>query len=213
MDNMQYNFNGIYRLFSVTGNETLSISVYQGAASMVVFKKGTESRRPVVKMSLGDATILKLVDILTNLMDASPETRMPFLQMTFNRETRAYEQTTSFVFFKDERRCYGVEVSNRAIPTPIKFIFKCPSTFSTGSEAMTDEQKSTLGLKEFIRVLDRKLEVATLLSRFNMDPLQNKGSNRNGNFNRGGNQGGQQRAPYSSGGGASIAGEEDSVFG
>ena len=201
----------MWKSFSITGNETISLSVYQGSASLVVFKKGSESRRPVVKMTLTIASCLKIADILTQLLDAQPETRQPFLQMSFNKETRAYEQNTSFVFFKDERRCYGLEISNRAIPTPIKILFKCPATFSTGSEALSDEQKSQLAVRELIIILRDQIPQAMLLSRFNMEPIQKGGPRSGGTYRRkNADSGRSNQDPYSS---PSPSGGSDEIFG
>lgn len=207
MADMTYNFNKLWSGYSQTGNETLNLSVYQGMASLVMFRKNSESKRPVVKMTLGGAAVIKLRDILRNLMDAQPDTRLPFVQMTFNKESRTYEQATNFVFFKDEKRCYGIEISNKLNPTPVKVMFKCPTTFSTGAESMTEEQKSVLGLREFLEVMTT-LPIALLLSRFNLEPIQRKSYGKG----KGGNGGGyrsQSRDPYGSSGGS----EEDNVFG
>lgn len=215
MDKLKFNTNGLWKAFSQTGNETLSISLYQGAASIVMFKKGSESRRPVVKMTLSIAACLKITDILKTLLDAQPESRQPFVQMAFNKENRTYEQTTSFVFFKDDKRCYGIEISNKFIPTPIKIMFRCPSTFASGSEPLTDEQKSILAVREFMTILTDQIPVAMLLSRFNMDPLPQRGGNGGGGGGQrsgGGNyqrrDNGGSRDPYGSSGS-----EEDSIFG
>lgn len=176
-----YNLNRLWSSFSVNGNETLSLSVFQSNASVVMFKKGSDSRRPVVKMNLSLAACIKIADILRSLLDSQPETRMPFVQMRFNRDTRSYEQETSFVFFKDEKKCYGIEISSKLLPAPAKIMFKCSSTFSTGSETMTDEQKSVLGVREFIMILTNQIPTAMLLSRWNMEQSTRPSGNVRGN--------------------------------
>lgn len=180
-----YNFNALWKAYSQTGNETLQLSVYQGTASLVMFRKGSESRRPVVKMSLGLSSIIKLADILKILLDAQPDTRAPFVQMNFNKETRTHEPATNFVFFKDDKRCYGVEISNKLNPVPVKIMFKCPNTFSTGSEAMTDEQKSVLGVRELITWLENMV-TALFLSRWNVESMNQKPkpNGQNGGYQR-----------------------------
>lgn len=178
MQENKYNFNNLWRTFSQTGNETLSISVYNGTASLVVFKKGSESKRPAVKMNLGYSSIRLIWNILRSLKDAQPGTRSPFVQRMFNKESREYDQATSFVFFKDEKRCYGVEVSNKFIPTPIKFTFKCGATFSKGSEPLNDEQRSLLALEELIYWMsDQGLPHAIMLSKFNLELSHGNGNN------------------------------------
>ena len=208
MDN-KFNLNGLWKFFSQTGNENVSISVYNGVASLVIFRKNTENRRPAVKMNMSLAMCLKIADLLKTLLDAQPDTRCPFIKMQFNKEARNYEQATSFVFFKDDKRCYGIEVTNRQITTPIRIMLKSASTFTTGNEPMTDEQKSVLAVRELITILTQQIPMALLLSRFNMETPQRNGGNGRpsggGNYPRRDNGG--SRDPYGSGS------EEDSVFG
>lgn len=192
----KYNLNGLWRLYSQTGNETLSLSVYNSTASIVVFKKGTESRKPSVKLNLSLPAMHLIASLLKMLKDAQPNTRQPFVSQKFDKDSREYRADTSFIFFKDDKRCYGIEISNKFIPTPIKFIFRAPATFSKGSEPLSDEQKSLLGLEEFLYWVEVGLPQAMLLSRFNMD-LMNNNSNNNRGQHSNGNSNGYQKQNYS----------------
>ena len=192
----KYNLNGLWRLYSQTGNETLSLSVYNSTASIVVFKKGTESRKPSVKLNLSLPAMHLIASLLKMLKDAQPNTRQPFVSQKFDKDSREYRADTSFIFFKDDKRCYGIEISNKFIPTPIKFIFRAPATFSKGSEPLSDEQKSLLGLEEFLYWVEVGLPQAMLLSRFNMD-LMNNNSNNNRGQHSNGNLNGYQKQNYS----------------
>ena len=192
----KYNLNGLWRLYSQTGNETLSLSVYNTTASIVVFNKGTESRKPSVKLNLSLPALHLISNLLKLLKDAQPNTRQPFVSQKFDKDSREYRADTSFIFFKDDKRCYGIEISNKFIPTPIKFIFRAPATFSKGSEPLSDEQKSLLGLEEFLYWVEVGLPQAMLLSRFNMD-LMNNNSNNNRGQHSNGNSNGYQKQNYS----------------
>lgn len=199
MSDSKFNLNAIWRSFSQTGNETLSISIYNGSASFVMFKKGAESRRPVAKTPLSLSGCIRICDIIDNLENAQPETRMPYVQLNYNRETRQTEQAVSYVFFKDDKRCYGIEVSSKQLSTPVKFMLHSPGTFSAGSEPLTDEQRSLLALRELKMVLQIQVPQATLLSRLNLDPMAGRSGGRGGNYaNRGGQSG--SRDPYANSG-------------
>ena len=165
---MEFNGNGLWHCYSQTGNETIQISVYQGLASLVMFRKGSENRKPAAKMILHTSACIKLADMLKALLDAQPGTRMPFVQMSFNKEARNYETHTSFVFTKDEHRCYTLEVTNKMLTTPVKFPLRCPSTFTSGSEPLTDEQKSVLEVRALIRLLSSIIDTAVMVSRLGM---------------------------------------------
>ena len=192
----KYNLNGLWRLYSQTGNETLSLSVYNTTASIVVFKKGTESRKPSVKLNLSLPALHLISNLLKLLKDAQPNTRQPFVSQKFDKDSREYRADTSFIFFKDDKRCYGIEISNKFIPTPIKFIFRAPATFSKGSEPLSDEQKSLLGLEEFLYWVEVGLPQAMLLGRFNMDLMNNNYNNNRGQHSNG-NSNGYQKQNYS----------------
>lgn len=196
MDN-KYNFNSTWRAFSTTSNETLTLSTYQGTVSITMFKKGTESRKPPVKKNLSLAELLVIGNLLKELLKAQPNTRMPFTQMNFNKETRTYEAGTSFVFVKDDHRTYSIEISSKYIPTPVKFAIRCSSTFTTTGEALGDEQKSHYGMLELIEIFTHILPEQINLSKFNIEPRQN-GGNRGGNNNHqhNNNNNGNNRDPY-----------------
>jgi hypothetical protein len=103
--------------------------------------------------------------------------------MEFDKETRVYKPKTNFVFFKDEKRCYGVEISSKFITTPAKFVFKAPATFTTGTEPLTDEKKSLLAVKALDQLFGTVLPMANLLSRLNMEPPAQRQRYTGGNNN------------------------------
>jgi hypothetical protein len=69
----KFDGNGLWRAYSATGNETISLSVYNGSASITVFKKGTDNRRPAVKMNLSKGAIIRIQEILLALEKAQPD--------------------------------------------------------------------------------------------------------------------------------------------
>lgn len=163
-----YNCNSLFKCFSLTSNETFQLSVYNASASMSIFRKNSETRQPIIKVALSPEAILKIVDILKALIDSQPETRIPFIQMVFNKESRTYEQYSTFVFAKDEKKCYTIEVTSRQYTTPIKFVLKSPNTFTIGSEPLSDDKKSLLALRSLIQALEFDIPLARNLTRFNM---------------------------------------------
>lgn len=210
-----YNLNAIYRLSSKGNEDALMVSIFRGMASFVMFKKG--DKRPAVKVPISLAACIRIADYLDKLKDAQPETRLPFVHQSYNRDSRTFEQEAALIFFKDERKCCGIELSSKTLTEPVRVYFKCPSTFSAGNEQMSDEQKSLLGMREFKMILLQQIPMASLLSRFNMPSAPSGGGfQRNGGGQGGGNfqrsNGGGSRDPYN-GGGSSGGSEEESIFG
>lgn len=180
----KFNLNGLWRATSVSGNESLSISVFNGVASLTMFKKASEQRTPSVKINLTRAVCMGLSDLIKKLIDAQPDTRLTFTQQAFNKETRTYETHTTFVFVKDEKRCYSIEITNKMLSTPAKFVLKCPATFALGSEPLTEEQRSLYELRSLHKFIASELSTATFLSRLNMETNQFS-RNRAGGSSRG----------------------------
>jgi hypothetical protein len=208
----KFDGNGLWRAYSATGNETISLSVYNGSASITVFKKGTDNRRPAVKMNLSKGAIIRIQEILLALEKAQPDTRTPFVKMLFDKEARTYQSDVSFGFGKDTRNCYYIDVQSKFITTPIKFAVRCANSWSMGNSALSDEDKSKYGLKELIETF-RELPTCINLSRIDMERLPRNNNNHGGGNNsyRGNNNGGsahdafQDTAPSSS--------DDDAVFG
>lgn len=168
MQENTFNCNSLYRCFSRTSNETLQLSVYNNTVSLSIFRKNSENRQPIVKIPLCPEACIQIATILKTLLDAQPDTRIPYIHLVFNKETRSYEQYTTAVFFKDDKRCYGIEVSNRQYSTPMVFPIKSPSSFTTGNEPLNDEKKSTLGLKYLLQIFETDIPLTRNLTRFNM---------------------------------------------
>ena len=206
-----FNLNSLWRQFSMTGNETLSLSAYNGGIALVMFRKGGENKKPAVKFTLSRAVQLAIADRLEKLLSDGP-TRVPVVQQSFNKDSRTYEIATQFVFVKDDHKCYSVEVSNKYIPNPVKFSLRCASTFSFGSEPLSDEMKSYYALQEFIDILRNAL-TASYLSRYGVENINHRGGNnnngsRNNNFQRRNDNVNNSRDPFSG-----MSAEEDNVFG
>ena len=138
-----FNLNQLWRQFSLTGNETLQVTAFNGTISLVMFRKGAENHKPAVKFTLSRCTQLDLVEILKKLQTDPPSSRIPLVQQRFNKDSRTYEINTQFVFVKDEHRCYSIEVSN--------------------------ERRSATAMKELIELFESVTREAALLSRFGME--------------------------------------------
>ena len=206
MQENTYNCNSMYRCFSRTSNETFQVSVYNSTVSMSIFRKNSENRQPIIKIPMSPEACIQLVNVLKSLQDAAPETRIPYIHQVFNKETRNYESYTTFVFYKDEKRCYGIEATSRQYSTPIVFPLKAPSTFTTGNEPMSEEKRSLLALKHLIQIFEFDIPLTRNLTRFNMKPVTR------GPLSKNRQPGGASRDPYSSS--DNLGGsEESSVFG
>lgn len=175
-----YNLNGLWQTSSAGSQETLSISYYQGNASLVIFARGggTGTRKPLVKIGLPIPAVLKLRSILKQLLDAQPGTRKTFEQQIYDKDSKQFRLGTGLVFSKDEKRIFTLEVTNKSLQSAITFKLLSSNSFATDGNTLTDEERSKLKVLELLEVLAGDY-VARLLSRYGMQSFQRSGSNNN----------------------------------
>lgn len=183
-----YNLNGLWQASSTGSQETLSISYYQGNASLVIFAKGggAGSKKPLVKIGLPGPAIIKLRSMLKQMLDAQPGTRKTFEQKIYDRDSKQFRLGTGLIFSKDEKRVFTLEVTNKSLQSAITFKLLAGNSFATDGNDLSDEERSKLKLLELIEVLAGDY-TARLLSRFNMQPYQRSGNN---NYQKRNNNGG-----------------------
>lgn len=183
-----YNLNGLWQASSTGSQETLSISYYQGNASLVIFAKGggAGSKKPLVKIGLPAPAIIKLRSMLKQMLDAQPGTRKTFEQKIYDRDSKQFRLGTGLIFSKDEKRVFTLEVTNKSLQSAITFKLLAGNSFATDGNDLSDEERSKLKLLELIEILAGDY-TARLLSRFNMQPYQRSG---NSNYQKRSNNGG-----------------------
>ena len=190
MDDLRFNLQNIWSLRNENG-DSISLSPFNGRVSLVVFKKG--SSKPDVKMPVSTAYSLRWTAIAKELMMATPGIKIPFVQMRYDPQAKQTVKELTIVFAKDEKGCYYLEVQSPKM-SPVRFNIKSSGMYSNGSDPMTDEERSSIGLQEFSYVLKSKIHIAEMLSTFGSRQQQgsfgNKGGNRNfGDHGNGGGNG------------------------
>lgn len=183
-----FNLNTVWQANSTTNNETLSLSYYQGGASLCLFKKGRgSSKRPLAKLRLTSDGAAKLASFLLDLSKSQPETRNSFLSDTYSEKSKGWEQGTdmSLVFVKTDRRTYNIEITSEEITDPIVIKLLASRSYCCNGTPETDEARSQAKLNDLINHLRNDILLRSLSRFFMRRPLNDKGGS-SGNRNRGG---------------------------
>lgn len=174
MDNYKFDFNRIW----VTRNEagdSLSLSAFNGRISLVLFKKG--SGKPDVKVAAPIPFLLRWKSILKELITANPGTKVPFVVMKYDPNTKQSTKDVNIIFAKDEKNCYYIEMQTARV-APVRFNLRGSGMYSDGSNPMTDEGRSLIGLQELTYVLQNEIPLARMLSTYTSGAPSNfKGGN------------------------------------
>ena len=194
MDDLRFNLQNIWSLRNENG-DSISLSPFNGRVSLVIFKKG--SSKPDVKMPVPTSYSLRWTAIAKELMMSTPGIKIPFVQMRYDPQAKQTVKELTIVFAKDEKGCYYLEVQSPKM-SPVKFNIKSSGMYSNGSDPMTDEERSSIGLQEFSYVLKNKLHIAEMLSTFGSRQQQGGFGNKGGNKNFGdrGNGGGNGNGDF-----------------
>lgn len=187
-----YSLNAIVQAYSTTGNETLSLSYYGGNTSLVVFAKDG-SKKPLIKISLPQAAVIKLRAIIKQIIDAQPGTRMTFEQQIYDKDSKQFKLGSGIIFVKNDKRCIEIELTNRSLQSPLVFKLACPNSFAAEGNPLTDEERSKLQAQVWLETLNNDF-MNRMNSRFNMPKPQGNSNYRSNN--NGGSNGGNYRRDY-----------------
>lgn len=168
-----YDLQRLWQLSNEHG-DNVSIGSYAGNASLVVFKKG--GNKPEIKLSLPVCYANEIKRLAKQLVGSNPGTKLPFIQMTYDSATKAYNKATMIIFEKNDKKQCSIELSAPGVAA-VKFEFRCRGVFTNGADPMSQEARSRAGVEEFIYVLDKQLPVAGLLTRFNLPKFPSRGTN------------------------------------
>lgn len=183
----KFNGNGLWSVSTTDRSQQLSLSVYNGNAQLAIFNRNATSKGPSFKIRLNDEAQLAITDILKELRDSPPETRLSFVHRSWDKSGSGtgYVPDYSLVFVRNEQRLFSIEISGRD-PTPTKFPLTAVKSFSIGSDEMSAEQNSMYALRSLIFTLEHKLPVAVMLSRIISPNERNRanGNTGSGSYNR-----------------------------
>lgn len=172
---MENNFD-LQKLWGTVNLEgdSFQIGAYAGNASITVFKKGTS--KPVIKLNLNLTFIRELRRLAKEIITSSPNTELPFIQLVYDTATKSYNPGITITFCKDEKKIISIKVSAPTVQ-PMKFRMRNRGMFSNGSDGLSDERRSVLGLQELYDVLDKMIYISMALTRWNLPKFPSRTGN------------------------------------
>jgi hypothetical protein len=143
---------------------TLSIGVFQGNASLVVFS----NKQSVARFPLARAALTKIKMVLIELIPAPPGSKKSYPFTKYDMDTKKSIDLGSLTVGKDDKGLiyFGIQVPHHPA---MKFILKSPLAFDS-SEPMSDMEKSILETHATIDKLTHDFPMALQLTSFKRDP-------------------------------------------
>lgn len=188
MSDDSYKLGKLWKAYSTTGKDQLMLGTFNYATSFTLWKEG--NNRPALKTVIPVHIAMKIVATLKDLMKATPNTRLSIVKMQYDQQSKSYSPDISYVFGKDEKNVMYIEVGNKEVNPPLRFDFRTPGGFSfPGQENVSEADRSMFGVQTFIKILEKYVPIAEMLSTWNMQPPKfqgNSGGGGGGSYNRGG---------------------------
>lgn len=178
LDNLKFDLSAYFRLSNSKTGDNLSLSAYNGTSSFVVFKKG--DRKPSIRINIGVDASIYLAKILKGLLTTSTPARIPAEFQTYNKASNSWEHGSSIVLAREENGIYSIELSSNG--SNAKFNLRGTSAISDGTNPISAEERSKLGVSVLITALEKQLPQANLMSKFNVPPRMNNGNNNSNNY-------------------------------
>lgn len=179
MADKELDFN---RMISINsdGDKTISLSigVYQGNASLVVFS----NKQLAAKFSFPRSFITKLKLQMISLISAAPGTKVNFTFSKWDADAKKSITIGNLIVGKDDKSIlfFGVQVPNHP---SMKFPMKSQISFDL-SEPMSDPDRSVLAAQTIIDQLATDIPMALQLTSFKRDPNVNRGNFSNSSATR-----------------------------
>lgn len=188
-----YNLNQLWRLFSKERDARLVLTSFNQGTTLVVFSDKSQDKRPIVNIYLDITANMKLVHLLKKLVSSTPNTRLSFVQLRWNKENKSNDIVGTLVFGKNDDNTMYVEASSPQHQQPSMFEFTPITNVELEGRASSPAENSEYAVRSLIKVLEEYVPTAELLSTWNYKPMakQQSGSNRGGGYQKSG--GGYQR--------------------
>jgi hypothetical protein len=172
-NNLNYRLNRLWSARDSNG-ATLQLGVYAGVASFAIFKKG--NNKPELKVNMPDCYVMGMKECIKNVLSSNPGVGCPFITTTWDNTAKKRVKDTTFTFTRMDDKSIVLEIVNPRSDT-FKFTLYPSAQYSFG-DPMNADMRATIGAKELLYVLDKKLPSACMLSTFNLPPMPRRDGSR-----------------------------------
>ena len=143
-----------------TGTETFQMKVWGGSLRVGIVKE--KEFKPMFERPLAPDKIVIIKHTIQKIMKASPNTKMPLVFSTYDREQKKPVIDFVLTFLKDDKNLYHIEMQWKG--NKFDCLLKGPYGVSIGSEAMTDTEKSAIELETMYDWLNYIVPVQCVLT-------------------------------------------------
>lgn len=156
----------------------LTFKVSGGSTYLDVTKVGSRQQSDVFK-SISAIHREIILDVITKMQEASPETRMPIVIAAWNKQDRKFATDYILEFVKDSKMVYHINVIVKG--ATYEFTLNGPSGISIGSEPLSEANRSMYTLRALKDWLKYKSVVQSVLSNKRRDPSTFRNGSRSTN--------------------------------
>lgn len=166
-----YNVNQLWRLFSKDRDARLTVGTFKQNTTFTVFRDnnpGGGNKGPIVRLYLDIAACEKMQDTLRKLLESAPNTRISFVQLRWDKDSRSNKISAVLVFGKAEDSTYYIEASGPDCSTPIIFPFTPIAQTEVDGKPDTPMESSTFSVRSLMKILQTYVPMAEMLTTWDL---------------------------------------------
>ena len=126
-----------------TGTETFQMKVWGGSLRVGIVKE--KEFKPIFERALSADKITVVKHTIQKIMKASPNTKMPLVFSSYDREQKKPVIDFVLTFLKDDKNLYHIEMQWKG--NKFDCLLKGPYGVSCGSDPMSDVERSAVELE------------------------------------------------------------------
>lgn len=128
---------------TVTGTETFQMKVWGGSLRVGIVKE--KEFKPMFERALSPDKITIIKHTIQKILKASPNTKMPLVFSSYDREQKKPVIDFVLTFLKDDKNLYHIEMQWKG--NKFDCLLKGPFGVAYGSDPMSDVERSTIELE------------------------------------------------------------------
>ncbi len=143
-----------------TGTETFQMKVWGGSLRVGIVKE--KEFKPMFERSLAPDKITIIKHTIQKIMKASPNTKMPLVFSSYDREQKKPVIDFVLTFLKDDKNLYHIEMQWKG--NKFDCLLKGPFGVACGSDPMSDVERSSIELETLYDWINSVVPIQCILT-------------------------------------------------
>ena len=175
-------------------NNMFIMDAYNGAIQVKV-RPAEKGAQVIIRRTIAIEHVPAIVKVIQKIMAGSPETKIPLIFSSFDKQSKQSRRDWVLTFEKDSKMCYRIHITDAVGGHTHVFSVRGRNDLSIGSDVMSDSDKSAAKMHDLLGWLESaRIWAPAYTQPYDPNAPKKQWGNKGGN-------GSYQRGGYGNGGG------------